>query len=81
MDSVPSREYGSIGWSVIKVVIMKMYFTDFPQDGALGTQRTHGRDKTVAHAKTDSTRGDRHRRVAGSSRLVSRKYLPAEGGA
>ena len=31
-SSVPSREYGPIGWSVIKVVIMKMDFADFPQE-------------------------------------------------
>ena len=50
-------------------------------DGMLGIQCTHGRDKTVARTKTDSARGNQHRRVASSSRLVSRKYLPAEGGA
>ena len=31
-SSVPSKEYGPIGWSVVTVVIMKMDFADFPQE-------------------------------------------------
>ena len=35
---------------------LRRFSTRDVDDGALGTQRTHGFDKTVAHTKTDSTR-------------------------